>query len=259
MPEFRLRDGNANDIDRITDITLSALKGAKDDLFLYNFPHCDEYPQDNRYYWRLRLEPAAYEGNTKFLVVEMVRSQGDGKVVAWSNWNWNSGARDSAPRSFPKDTIGKAIASKQTDASATKRSFIFCILGMYTSMRTSIIRYFYPRRDADLAHYQAFLTAANEADEKYWKGLYPENLYLSGFYTDPEYQGQGAGHSMMHWGLQTAAAKQCVIGLNASNSRAAEVYRHWGFEDIGIIKVQRQGEEAHVDMPVLLYKPNGED
>ena len=259
MPEFRIRDGDANDIDRITDITLSAMKGAKDGLFLYNFPHCDEYPQDNKYYWRMRLEPTAYEKDTKFLVVEIVGSQDDGKVVAWSEWNWNSGAAHPAPEDFPKDTIWKAIASRQADASTIKRSLIFCLLGMYISTRSSIIKYVYPRRDADPAHYQTFFTAAAEADEKYWKGLYPENLYLSGVYTDPEYQGQGAGHAMIHWGFQAATAKQSVIGLCASNSRAAEIYRHWGFKDIGSIKVQREGEEAYVDLPVLLYKPNVEE
>lgn len=113
MPEFRLRDGTANDIDRITDVTLSAIKGAKESLFAYNFPHCDEYPEDNRYYWKLRLEPAAYKPGAKFLVVEVVdESPGQGKVVAWSDWNWNSAAKQPAPQSFPKDTVGKAMARR---------------------------------------------------------------------------------------------------------------------------------------------------
>jgi len=114
MSDFRLRDGTANDIDRITDITLSAMKKAKDSLFAYNFPRSDEYPHDSRYYWKLRLEPTAYSKDTKFLVVEAVGSQGEKKVVAWSEWNWNSGANESAPQSFPTDTYGKAIASKTT-------------------------------------------------------------------------------------------------------------------------------------------------
>lgn len=130
---------------------------------------------------------------------------------------------------------------------------------MYISTRTSIIKYLYPRRDADPAHYQAFFTAIDEADERYWRDLYPKNLFLSDIYTDPKYQGQGAGHMMMHWGFQAAAATDCVIGLSASNKRAAEIYRHWGFEDIGTIRVQNEGDEAHVDMPVLLYKPRSEE
>ena len=116
MPEFRLRDGTANDIDRITDITLSAMKGVRDDLFEYNFPHCDEYPDDNRNYWKLRLQPAAYKPDAKFLVVEVVGGdQGEGKVIAWSDWNWNSTAKHPAPQSFPNDTIGKALASRQAN------------------------------------------------------------------------------------------------------------------------------------------------
>ena len=109
MPNFRLRDGHPNDLDRITDITLSAMKSVHDDLFAYNFPYCDAFPDDNRNYWKLRLEPAAYRPAAKFLVVEEVS---EGKVIAWADWNWNSAAKKNpAPESFPdNDTIGKAFA-----------------------------------------------------------------------------------------------------------------------------------------------------
>ena len=63
---------------------------------------------------------------------------------------------------------------------------------------------------------------------------------------------------MMHWGFQTASAKKRVIGLSASNKRAAEIYRHWGFKDIGTIRVQSDGDDACVDLPVLLYEPPSE-
>ena len=60
---------------------------------------------------------------------------------------------------------------------------------------------------------------------------------------------------MMHWGIEVAAARKCVIGLSASNGKAAEMYRHWGFRDIGTLRVQSEGEDAYVELPVLLYEP----
>ncbi len=150
--------------------------------------------------------------------------------------------------------MGKLLPVRQR--SLARGHANLCHLGKYIATRTSIIKYMYPRRDADLAHYHAFFTAANEADERYWKGLYPENVYLSALYTDPEYQGQGAGQLMMHWGFHVAAGKQSVVGVSASNKTAAEIYRHWGFNDIGTIKLQKEGEEACIEMPVLLYKPS---
>jgi hypothetical protein len=74
-----LRAGQLGDLDRIVDITLAAT--ADQALIAYNFPHRVEFPEDNRYYWKVLLRSMFFDPRSAVVVVEA-----DGVVVAWAEW-----------------------------------------------------------------------------------------------------------------------------------------------------------------------------
>lgn len=114
-----LRAGELGDLDRIVDITLTAT--ADQALIAYNFPHRLEFPDDNRYHWRVLLRSMFFDPNSAVVVVE---TDGEGTdattttlhdetaavqspspqqnrsnkvVVAWAEWEWKAQVPNEAP------------------------------------------------------------------------------------------------------------------------------------------------------------------
>ena len=77
-------------------------------------------------------------------------------------------------------------------------------------------------------------------------------MYLSGLYTEPQFQGKGAGRLLKDWGLELARRSDVPVGLIANYPRSVAIYKHWGFQELEVVRMQKEGEEEHVDISVLL-------
>ena len=66
---MHLRIATTRDLPRLTQITITSL--IDDKSCEYMWPHRLEYPEDNVFWWQLRLERHLYDKRTMFLVVEI--------------------------------------------------------------------------------------------------------------------------------------------------------------------------------------------
>ena len=88
---IRLRPATTRDLHRVTEITTTSLI---DDLtYDYMWPKRKQYPEDNFFWWQLKLERHLYDKRSVFLVVEI---EGSGPSLSQSQSCDipSSGARD---------------------------------------------------------------------------------------------------------------------------------------------------------------------
>jgi GNAT superfamily N-acetyltransferase len=121
-------------------------------------------------------------------------------------------------------------------------------------MVSTVVNSLYTRRDVDPAHRSLWVAAKERINREHWSAR-PQLLYLSGLYTYPPFHGMGAGRLLKEWGLAVARRHRAAVGVVASHPPSVTIYKHWGFEQIAMVRLQREGESAHVDLSVLLYEP----
>lgn len=121
-------------------------------------------------------------------------------------------------------------------------------------MVSTVVDSLHSRRDADLVHRSLWIAAKERIHRDHWS-LRPRLLYLSGLYTQPSFQGLGAGGLLKEWGLLVARRNRAALGVVASHPPSVAIYKHWGFKEISVVRLQKEGESARVDLFVLLYEP----
>lgn len=82
---------------------------------------------------------------------------------------------------------------------------------------------------------------------------YPENIQLSGLYITPNFQKQGYGRELVQWGVQNLKEEGLVLGVESVEA-PRPFYNKCGFEVVDSVVIRKEGEEAHVNMYVYLYK-----
>lgn len=120
------------------------------------------------------------------------------------------------------------------------------------TIQTNIIKSFWTRHDDNPTHRSIWVATKNRIGREYWSSQ-PRLVYLSALYTQPEFQGQGAGTMLKNWGLALAKQHHTVLGVIASHPPSVAIYKHWGFEEVDVVRMQQEGETEYVDIHVLRH------
>jgi GNAT superfamily N-acetyltransferase len=109
------------------------------------------------------------------------------------------------------------------------------------------------RSDINKAHFQEFGNTLHRAIEKYFS-LYGSKQYsLWLLATHPDFRRMGAGSLLTKWGLELAARESFVATVFAS-PMAETFYEHLGFQILGTVVVQVEGEEEKLVLSPLAWK-----
>jgi len=225
-----LRPARLGDLEDIVAIAIVAT--ADQALILFNFPHRLDFPQDNYYHWKTLIKASFYDPNSIVLLVEKENGAGR-KVIAWAEWEWKG--TDPAPNPPYCDSWTKAIGERLFNT------------------QTNIIKTFWTRHDDNPTHRSIWVATKTQIDRDYWSSQ-PRLVYLSALYTQPEFQDQGAGTMLKNWGLALAKQHHTVLGVLASHPPSVAIYKHWGFEEVDVVRMQQEGETEHVDIHVLRHE-----
>ena len=99
------------------------------------------------------------------------------------------------------------------------------------------------RRDASPRRMQAFEQSLKTAKMDFFDCRYGHNqLHLLILGTLPKYRRQGAGTRLCEWGMQIGRERNLPVTLFGS-PMGQQLYLHLGFENIGIVTVQVQGDD----------------
>ena len=111
------------------------------------------------------------------------------------------------------------------------------------------------RRDADPKRMRVFEESLEKARTHYFKQVYGENrMQLRLLVTHPDYQRRGAGRKLVKWGIERAKEENLALTLFAS-PLGGHLYRKLGFRDLGVIKIQVDGESESISTGVMAYVP----
>ena len=110
------------------------------------------------------------------------------------------------------------------------------------------------RRDAAPKRIQAWKDTLPPYRKVHMTGHWGPNLHLQFVGTQPEWQRHGAATSLLKWGIITAQEHDLWIGLFGSPVGAL-FYKHLGFEVVGDVKVQVEGEEEYVIVTAMGLPP----
>lgn len=103
---------------------------------------------------------------------------------------------------------------------------------------------------------EAFSQALIAGQRKYFDDVYgAKHLHLRIMATHPDYQRRGAGTMLCNWGISEVQKKNSRISVFAS-PMGKLLYTHLGFEELGVVVVQVEGEEEKLIIPAMLYEPS---
>ena len=114
------------------------------------------------------------------------------------------------------------------------------------------------RRDAAPARLQAWKDTLPPYRKANMTGKWGPNMHLQYVGTQPEYQRHGAGTALLKWGIDTAKEHNLWIGIFGSPV-GAMFYKHLGFEVVGDVRVQAEGEEEYVMVTAMGLSPSKAD
>jgi ribosomal protein S18 acetylase RimI-like enzyme len=102
------------------------------------------------------------------------------------------------------------------------------------------------------------IAARNGSEFIAMAGYYPENIntaYIYGVYVKKDYRGRGAGLEVMDALIKLITENknftQIELGVNINQTRAIELYKHFGFEIIKIDKGVKMGDGKLYDEYVM--------
>lgn len=267
---LRLRQASSGDLGSIKAILFSALLDSHDALFAYNFPHREQYPQDNEYFFsRLRIDPMLYERHGTVMLAEILRTDANGAgagagagaekwvPVGLAEWEWRPGPGSIPPVSCLADSWPKALG-RMYFLAIVAFSLPYVIVsgadmipGIYLSVRNYIITSLYTRRDVDVAHYDAFFATNELIQSEYWRPRYPQALQLHALYTRSDAWGKGVGTALVEWGFEIARKSRVPVLVETSSAK--RFYEKLGFSPVCSTKIQVEGEDNFVAMDAFVW------
>jgi GNAT superfamily N-acetyltransferase len=254
-----IRPATASDLDPMTWVLIGA--SPADPVYPYRFPDRHLYPQE--FADLCRQKCTEYLATSSVVVCEM-QSNADPekmKVVAFGAWERckpkvNANFNLSFRRSRQKDCcnlssqvshgrfhqqqppiVPKIVPAAPTPAQAGTTSKI-PVFGNQDRMNAF--------RDECAAAKTSFF------DSRYRKR---GHMFLKILLCHPDYQRRGAGRALTEWGINEARR----LGLNTTvfaSPMGYRLYRKLGFRQIGRFRVQLDGEEAFLEIPALLLRPD---
>ncbi|KAK1832992.1 acyl-CoA N-acyltransferase [Podospora conica] len=219
-----LRSATLRDLDAITNLGLASLHD--DPVWPYRFPWARIYPKVHYKYSRIRFEEyleSVDMGLIQCMVIEIPDEDDPSasKIIAFSMW--------SLPKSW-RPTDGTEPGIKRPSDHPE-------------------------RRDASAARMLEFRKELAMAKKLYFDPEFgDEQLNLMILATHPDYRRRGAATALLHWGMEEAEIKGVGVTL-FSSPMGLPLYRKNGFEQVGMVHVQVDGEKEYIKLPAMVWRP----
>jgi GNAT superfamily N-acetyltransferase len=107
-------------------------------------------------------------------------------------------------------------------------------------------------RESDLEHVKTWRRALEQATEKYFNFVYRNKIiHLIWLATHLDYQNRGAAKKLVRWGPEMADEHQMAVTLFGA-PLSLSFYNNFGFNLLGTVTVQVDGEEEKVEMNAMV-------
>ncbi|KAF3764966.1 hypothetical protein M406DRAFT_322815 [Cryphonectria parasitica EP155] len=111
------------------------------------------------------------------------------------------------------------------------------------------------RRDANAARSASHARAADEGHARYLDPVYGiDQIYLQALGTHPSFTRRGVARGLVRWGMDRAVRDGVVAVLQAA-PMARAVYPRFGFEELGMVTAQVEGEEEKTFLWPMVWDP----
>lgn len=243
-PRLRVRAATALDLSAMATVMYEAMP--LDPQWNYRFPLRKKFPEENYGCTRLMLKSMLEENGVYISVVTFP-----------------------SPCLEEDEEVPAAVAVWEVDfnpekdysTQPTRRSpfplFIIIAIKFYPATYSdSQTEKSECRRDANLTRMDAFTAAIQSAKQSYFDSKHKSHhLHLRILATHPDYQRRGAGSALCRWGIEHAAAQKEPVTLFAS-PMGQKLYTYLGFEYLGTVPVQVEGEDEKLSIGAMMYSHN---
>ncbi|RGP65320.1 acyl-n-acyltransferase [Fusarium sporotrichioides] len=209
---FNLRRATVNDLDDITWIVTNSLPD--DPGTDYRFPYRDKYPGD---FWKWTREEYAeyFERPDKFYVIVVTATVED------------EGEERQQPIS-----VGVWDLIVTSDFAPSDHGLN-------------------ERRDANTEHMKVYTSTIQREFKRYFVPIGREQVPLWALYTHPDFRRRGAASMICEWGRKQAVSSNRHLTLCAT-PMGKLLYLALGYESLGKIVVQVEGEEERVEQDAMV-------
>lgn len=258
---IRVREATSRDAHRLTEITVTSLPD--DVTFDYMWPHRDEFPEDNFFFWQLNLEKHMHHKSHVFLVAELVPDKEEAlekKPVAaptiisyaiWIRHGRNAAARRLiAKKNTWLNMLDSTLRPRARPHSAWRK---LMIAGTVSRLQRYSISRKYKRRDTDFARLQALQQATDEAHRDHFEKT-SDFWVMELLVTDRVFRRRGAATALIQWGTNAADQGGLRCGVEAS-VMGAKIYNSQGFVRVETKTVPVPGQSASLDYDVMVREP----
>jgi ribosomal protein S18 acetylase RimI-like enzyme len=103
---------------------------------------------------------------------------------------------------------------------------------------------------------RAYRETISKAKEDYFDKKFGDSqLYLTTLATHPHYMRRGAGAALCDWGIKKAVSDKLAAVTLFSSPMGIPLYTKLGFQQVGIVHTQVDGEEDFIDFPGMTLEP----
>lgn len=236
LPEnFRIRAVAYSDISALTSLAITALD--EDNLFNYNFPYRQEFPEDCYKSWHAIFTSWLYEPHTAFICAESAQ-QGAWVLVGFARWDLDNNAILQYAREQPYQHT-HLVQDGWSE-------MLWRNISTFRTYASTILPHLIPplqRRHANQKHIATFRETVAQTDSLFWDSLtgkFPNNVRITALAVHPDYRRTGIGTALVTWGLAFIGAYQArlgaesdlVVGVEATQD-GKTLYEKLGFRELG--------------------------
>ncbi|KAH6971212.1 hypothetical protein BKA56DRAFT_596028 [Ilyonectria sp. MPI-CAGE-AT-0026] len=247
-----VRPGTLDDLDVLVSLGLAAMP--MDPQWDYRYPHRAEYPQEHRectaQRWERFFHPDPSGGEWAVYLVDYLPQDRDADSDNNNNNNNNSPETETERETEKEMDTGRELEPVTISFSVWHfPHHLHNVLGREQRNEKFILTETLAcknRHDWDPRHMQAWREAIRAAARDKFDARYgQQQAHLQILGTHPQYQRMGAASSLLRWGIREAGHHGLPVTLFAS-SMGRPLYRSFGFEERGAVKVHVEGEEESV-------------
>ena len=128
-----------------------------------------------------------------------------------------------------------------------------CSARLFT-IQTNIIKSFWTRHDDNPKNRSTWIVTKSRIDREYRALTICAHLSICTLHP-ARVPRPRLGHSVEELGASSTKQHHTVLGVIASHPPSVVIYKHWGFEEVEVVRMQQEGEPEYVDIHVLRHGP----